>query len=123
MMNPLVRCIRASAATLDARSASALLHEATGAMDAGARRLVIDLTGVNYMDSIGISALVAVLRRAPVDARVCLAGLEHRARAIVRMTRLYEVFDIYPSVADALHAEGRASSDELEEESPLSLAS
>jgi anti-sigma B factor antagonist len=105
MSRPDVRVLVVRTANFDARSGAALIPEAMSAFTAGAACLIFDLGAVTYLDSLGISVLVEIHHRAPAGSRLCLAGLQQRVRAIARLTRLYEVFTIYASVADAQRAE------------------
>jgi len=67
----------------------------------GARRIVIDLSGVAYMDSSGIATLIEGLqwcRREGRDFR--LVGLSPAVRDVFELARLADVFDIF-STRDA----------------------
>ncbi|CAN5553474.1 hypothetical protein BH09MYX1_BH09MYX1_24210 [soil metagenome] len=66
--------------------------------------LVIDLSHVGFIDSLGASALATILRRVPKGSRVVLASPQPSISAIVRMTRLHDVFAIYPDVESAIRA-------------------
>ncbi|MBX7196492.1 MAG: STAS domain-containing protein [Sandaracinaceae bacterium] len=68
-------------------------------------RIVIDLSSVRHLDSLGIASLCRAARgRDP--GSVVLAGLEPEALVIARITRLHEVFAIYTTVAAAERALG-----------------
>ncbi len=88
---------------LDNDAARQLLRDADGAFKEGVKSLVIDMAGVRYMDSLGVSALVTVLRRAPTGGRVVLAAMTPYALSLARLTHLHDVFDIF-SDADAAMA-------------------
>ncbi len=67
------------------------------------QRMIVDLSGVSYMDSSGVASLVKLLsrvRRDNVDLR--LAGLTPRVRSVFEITRLDTVFNLYPDVQEAL---------------------
>jgi len=67
------------------------------------KRLVLDLSGVGYMDSSGVASLVKLLSRARKYGVVLrLAGLTQRVRSVFEITRLDTVFDIYPTTREAL---------------------
>jgi anti-sigma B factor antagonist len=80
---------------LESQTARQLVRDAEAAFRAGARNLVIDLAGVSFMDSLGISALVALLRRVPPGGRVALAALTPYALTLVRLTHLHDCFEIF----------------------------
>lgn len=59
------------------------------------KRIVIDLNGVNYMDSSGIATLVEALQMARRDeASLVLCGLTERVKAIIELARLDQIFEI-----------------------------
>ena len=72
-------------------------------LDRGARRIVLDLAGVPYMDSSGVASLVKLLsrvRREGMDLKLC--RLTERVRSIFEITRLDTVFPICASLQEAV---------------------
>ena len=66
-------------------------------------RLIVDLNGVNRIDSSGISALVEGLRRADSKhAQFTLCGLSPFLRSVMQRTCLDQVFDIRLTIQEAL---------------------
>lgn len=66
-------------------------------------RVVVDLQRVTYMDSSGIATLVEALQLTRKHSgRLVIAGLSERVREIFELARLESVFELSPSVADAL---------------------
>lgn len=68
----------------------------------GARRVVLDLSEVAFIDSSGLGAIVAVMKQLDNDQRLDLAGLTSAVDKVFRLTRMDSVFAIYPSVDAAL---------------------
>ena len=67
------------------------------------QRLVLDLTGVTYMDSSGIASLVKMLSRAKaIGASMHLVGMSDRVRSLFEITRLDHVFEIHTTCDEAL---------------------
>lgn len=67
------------------------------------QQIVVDLSGVPYMDSSGVASLVKLLARVRRGSGVLkLAALTPRVRSVFEITRLDTVFDIYPSREEAL---------------------
>ncbi len=69
----------------------------------GAPRLVVDLSGVGFIDSSGLSALVSGLRtarQAGGDLRIAAAG--DQPSALFTLTSLDQVFKLYPTVQEAM---------------------
>lgn len=73
----------------------ALIHERT--------RVVLDLTGVKFIDSSGLGALISCLRQLngrKGDFRLC--GMAKPVRALFELMRMHRVFNIHDSRADAV---------------------
>jgi anti-anti-sigma factor len=67
------------------------------------KKLVIDLAAVPSMDSSGIATLMEGLHEAKkVDGNIILVGVHESLRGVLSLTGLLGVFDIRPSVEDAL---------------------
>jgi anti-sigma B factor antagonist len=82
-----------------------------GAYDAAgdARAIVLNFTGLSYMNSGGIGLLVTLLVRANRHSQRLLAyGLSEHYRQIFELTRLDEAVSIHDSEDDALAAAGAA---------------
>lgn len=72
-------------------------------MDQKPERIVVNLAEVPYMDSSGVASLVKLLSRTKREGVVLrLAALTDRVRSIFEITRLDSVFDIHPTVEEAL---------------------
>lgn len=64
--------------------------------------LVLDFSGVEYVDSSGLATLVEYVRLAqPYGGKFGLVGVSARVRTIFDLVRLTEFFPIYPSMAEA----------------------
>jgi anti-sigma B factor antagonist len=69
----------------------------------GRRRFAIDLKGVNFIDSSGLSTLVRLFKHVRGSAgNLCLADLQPPVRRILELTRLDRAFDIYTDAAAAV---------------------
>jgi anti-sigma B factor antagonist len=64
--------------------------------------LGLDLSNVQFMDSSGLGALVAVLKRITPHGRLLLWGLSPEVKSLFELTQLYKVFDVYELEKDAL---------------------
>ena len=77
------------------------------AIDGGARAVVLDFAGMDYMNSGGIGLLVTLLVRAQRSGvRLLATGLSAHYRQILSLTRLDEAIEIHPDEAAALAAAG-----------------
>jgi anti-sigma B factor antagonist len=77
------------------------------ATDGGARAIVLNFDGLQYMNSSGIGLLVTVLVRANRNQqRMFAVGLSEHYRQIFELTRLDEAIGIFDKESDALAAAG-----------------
>jgi anti-sigma B factor antagonist len=58
---------------LDIATAPALRDRLTTAIEAGKRRLVIDLSAISFLDSVALAAIVHTKQRLPEDGRLAVA--------------------------------------------------
>jgi anti-sigma B factor antagonist len=64
--------------------------------------LILDLTGVPYMDSAGLGVLVATyIAFKKSGQKIGLVGTNERVRALMQMTKVGELFPTYPTLAQA----------------------
>jgi anti-sigma B factor antagonist len=64
--------------------------------------LVVDLSEVPYVDSAGLGALVGVVVTAQrANRQVAFAAVNPRVKALMDMTKVSQLFRIYPTVQDA----------------------
>ncbi len=67
------------------------------------RALFIDLSQVRYMDSSGIATLVEALQNCMKQgARLRLVDLSPPVRDVFELARLASVFEVFPTISDAL---------------------
>ena len=91
-----------------AASESAFGDAYTQAIDAGAGAVILDFSGLEYMNSGGIGLLVTLLVRAQRGGqRLSASGLNEHYRQILSLTRLDEAIHIYDSEAAAMTAAGQ----------------
>ena len=66
-------------------------------------RIVVDLGGVDFIDSTGLGVLIGALKRVRShDGALHLVVDDPRVRKLFDITGLDQVFDIHPSLVDAL---------------------
>jgi anti-sigma B factor antagonist len=92
---------------ITAASENALMDAYTRAATAGARAIVLNFSGLEYMNSSGIGLLVTLLVRANRHTprqRLLACGLSEHYRQIFDLTRLNEAIGIHATEAEALAA-------------------
>jgi anti-sigma B factor antagonist len=84
-----------------------LMNAYSEAAEAGTRAVLLNFSGLEYMNSGGIGLLVTLLVRANRQRQRLLAfGLNDHYRQIFELTRLDEAIGIHPTEQDALAAAG-----------------
>jgi anti-sigma B factor antagonist len=85
---------------------SALLRdEVKKAISDGAKRIVLNLGGVSYIDSGGLGTLVALHTTAHMaGGTIKLANLTQRVGDLLQVTKLLTVFEVHNSEYEALEA-------------------
>lgn len=79
----------------------------TRAIDDGARAVILDFSGLEYMNSGGIGLLVTLLVRAQRGGvRLLASGLSEHYREILALTRLDEAIEIHTDEGAAAAAVG-----------------
>jgi len=67
------------------------------------KHLVVDLSAVSYIDSAGLAALIEAMQKVEgYGGNFMLAGLQETVRSILEISRLDQVFQIFPDVNAAL---------------------
>jgi anti-sigma B factor antagonist len=84
-------------------SSAALPLQTAYAQTNMAPRVVLDFTGVDYMNSTGIALIVGILAQARTERRIVAAsGLSDHYRQIFEITRLSDFIEMYADVDDAI---------------------
>jgi anti-sigma B factor antagonist len=90
---------------VNAFAENALMDAYTQATSANARFIILNFSGLEYMNSSGIGLLVTLLIRANRQKQRLVAfGLSEHYQQIFQLTRLNEAIGIYQTEAEALAA-------------------
>jgi len=77
-------------------------------IDSGEKYLLFDLAGVQYLSSSGLRIFIAAMRRVKgLDGSIKLANMSESVKKIFKVVELIDLFEIYPSVEEALTAFGQ----------------
>ncbi|MEP5731612.1 MAG: STAS domain-containing protein [Sulfitobacter sp.] len=69
-------------------------------------RVILDLTKVTFIDSSGLGAIVAAMKHLAPERQLHLAGLTGPVEKVFQLTRMDSIFRIFPTLDDALVAQG-----------------
>jgi anti-sigma B factor antagonist len=95
----------AVAGEADLYSAPELKRELDGALEAGGKDIVVDLTRTTFIDSTALSVLVEATKRVrPEGGRVALVCVDRNLVKIFRITALDRLFPLFSSRDDALRS-------------------
>lgn len=90
---------------IDLHIAPELRSSLRAMIDTKPKRLVVDLSGVPYVDSSGLAVLIGAMQSLEHDGGVfMLAGAQEAVRTILESARLDQYFLLFPTVEEALAA-------------------
>ena len=92
---------------IDMATAPRFRQRLLAVISAGAQNVVIDLSGVDFIDSTGLGVLMGAAKRvrsAGGDIRLVTAG--SRLAELIELTRLDRVLDVFDSVSEATQDPG-----------------
>ncbi len=91
---------------LDASKAPEFKQEITSRIESGHTRLLLDFSTIDFIDSTGLGALVACMRRLGSWDKLTIVGAKGAVSRLFAMTRMDQVFALYPSMDSALAHQG-----------------
>ena len=71
-----------------------------------ARRVLLDLSRVGFLDSSGLGAVVAVMKLIGPERKLELVGLTPTVAKVFRLTRMDTIFTIHPALPEGLRHAG-----------------
>jgi anti-anti-sigma factor len=90
---------------IDNELADPLKATVTESVSAQRRRLILDLSNVNFIDGQGLEQLLWVHQYCRQNrVQLKLAGLDENCEKILEITRLKDEFDCYAELAGAVHS-------------------
>ena len=84
--------------TIDYDTADAFRREVLACIEAGRRRIAIDMRTVRLVDSMGLGALVAIRRKLEANGEIRLFGLSVELTNFFAITKTQHLFPAYPSL-------------------------
>jgi anti-sigma B factor antagonist len=87
---------------IDSFDVQAGLDELVRLIEGGARWLIVDCSQLGYISSVGLTTLIRLHKRLTERGGVLkLAAVQPPLAKLLHITRLEQVFEMYPSVEDA----------------------
>jgi anti-sigma B factor antagonist len=88
---------------LDVATAGLLSEELDRTVERGARRVIVDLIGLTFIDSVALGVLMQGARRLRADGGVCVVvSQDPRILRVFEITGLTRIFQIERSLAEAV---------------------
>lgn len=80
----------------------AVFRNAVAEIEPG-RRVIIDMAGVRFLDSCGVGALIAAVRRVrEIDGTVSIAAVCPSVRRVLNLTGFDRIVELFETVQDAI---------------------
>lgn len=96
------RIITVNADRIDAAIAIQFKEDMRTETEGSPDRVILDLSKVTFIDSSGLGAIVASMKQLDASRSLDLAGLTPVVDKVFRLTRMDTVFNLFPSLDDAL---------------------
>lgn len=88
-------------ARIDAAVAIQFKDAMRATLSPSARRVILDLSTVEFIDSSGLGAIVAAMKAIAPGQRLDLAGLTPMVAKVFHLTRMDTIFALYPTLEEA----------------------
>lgn len=88
---------------LDADTTAKFGEVLGGSIDGGHHKIVLDLSGVDYVSSVGLRALILAAKRlAPLGGKIVLCGPQERIRHLLEIAGFTSIFTIVATRDEAM---------------------
>jgi anti-sigma B factor antagonist len=98
--------VKILAPRLDAESAPEIKRRIGDWIRSGHRQLVLDVADVEFIDSSGLHTLVFALKQLSSHQDLAISGPRDAVRNMFKLTRLYQIFNIFSDSHEAIAALG-----------------
>jgi len=95
-----INVITVNEARIDASVAIKFKDTMRALTETGPAHVILDLSGVDFVDSSGLGAIVAAMKQLSRDKQMDLAGLTPNVDKVFRLTRMDSIFTIHENAAD-----------------------
>lgn len=100
-------CVLDIEGEVDVYTSPQLKQDLVQLTEQGVKRVIINLSKVEYLDSTGLGVLIGGLKRMrEAGGNLALVGPGMRIQRIFEITGLNKIFDIYPTSEEAAAKEG-----------------
>jgi anti-sigma B factor antagonist len=103
-----VLLVRVQDARVDASVTGDFRHQVDSHLVAGCNKILVDLQAVEFLDSSGLSALIALYKGLP-SGQIAICNARPKVEAVFKLTRLDRLLLICPTIDDGIEALRRTS--------------
>ena len=96
--------LKPSEKRIDASVATDFKGKIIDLINAGNKRIVLNLAGVDFIDSSGLGAIVSSLKAIGNEGDLVICGISETVMTLFRLTRMNRVFQIFSTEDEALKA-------------------
>lgn len=96
--------LKPSEKRIDASVATNFKGKIIDLINAGNKRIVLNLDGVDFIDSSGLGAIVSSLKAIGNEGDLVICGISETVMTLFRLTRMNRVFQIFSTEDEALKA-------------------
>jgi anti-sigma B factor antagonist len=96
--------LKPSEKRIDASVATDFKGKIIDLINAGNRKIVLNLDGVDFIDSSGLGAIVSSLKAIGNEGDLVICGISETVMTLFRLTRMNRVFQIFSTEDEALKA-------------------
>jgi anti-sigma B factor antagonist len=87
---------------IDAATSAEFKQKMSEWIDAGNRKIVLNLSEVDFIDSSGLGAIISSLKKISGKGDLVICGVKETVMSLFRLTRMHRVFDILGSEDEAV---------------------
>ena len=89
---------------IDASVATEFKEKMIDRINAGIRRIILDLSGVDFIDSSGLGAIISSLKAIGNDGDLAICRVNETVMTLFRLTRMNRVFQVFSTEEEAIKA-------------------
>lgn len=97
-----VLVVKMSADRLDAAVAEKFKEAMHDEIEEGAKRIVLNMASLKFMDSSGLGAIISVLKKIRPDGEMVLCEIGDMIQKLLELTRMHKVFRVYDTCEEAI---------------------
>ena len=89
-------------ARLDAHNAASFKSSIADLVERGESRIILDLSGIEFIDSSGLGAIVSSLKSLGAGGKLCIFGLQDATKSMFKLTRMDRVIPLFDEETQAV---------------------